>query len=438
MFEIKGKYSTAKIMIDSVEESCISQIYHFVNHPSFTNPIAIMPDCHSGKGSVIGFTMPLSNTVIPNVVGVDVGCGMLSMNFGKKTNIISLSVLDKSIRQKIPFGQEVHEQSVINMDIEFPWSTANALAQKFAQAYREYYGEIVAPHYDINWFIKKCDVVGGEVRRMINSIGTLGGGNHFIETGIDDDSNLWITIHSGSRNFGKRICEYWQSKAEKFYNYESKNVIDGKIEKLKNEITDGKLLFKKIKELKAEKKKPGIDMKGCEWLEGSDAIGYLFDMLFAQIYAQVNRNYMSSIIQKILRITPIDYIETIHNFIDFRDFIIRKGSVRSYLGERFMLPFNMRDGILICEGKSNPEWNYSAPHGAGRLMSRAQAKKCVELENFKNQMSGIYSTSIGEGTLDEAPDAYKPSKVIEYAIEPTATIIGRIKPIHNMKDYLGK
>jgi RNA-splicing ligase RtcB len=234
MFEIRGKYTTARVMINNVEESCVGQITHFTNHPAFTNPVAIMPDTHSGKGSVIGFTMPLSEKIIPNVVGVDVGCGMRSMNFGKVQGIgTALSDLDRSIRNRIPFGKEVHEDSIIHMEREFPWSTVNALAQKFAQAYREHYGEMSIPHYDMAWFTKKCDDIGGNIRRMINSLGTLGSGNHFIETGVADNGEYWITIHSGSRNFGKRICEYWQGKAEKFHRRDNKSIIQDQIVKLK-------------------------------------------------------------------------------------------------------------------------------------------------------------------------------------------------------------
>jgi len=174
-------------------------------------------------------------------------------------------------------------------------------------------------------------------------------------------------------------------------------------------------------------------MKGCEWLEGSDATGYLFDMIFSQMYAQVNREYMVRIIEKIIGIERIDEIETVHNFIDFNDFIIRKGAIRSYKGERMIIPFNMRDGILICEGKSNNEWNCSAPHGSGRLMSRSQANKSLDVEEFKSQMRGIYSTSVNRSTLDEAPGAYKDSKIIENTIGPTATIIDKVKPVLNMK-----
>lgn len=193
----------------------------------------------------------------------------------------------------------------------------------------------------------------------------------------------------------------------------------------------------KIKEARVEL---GLDdnfSDELQYLEGDYAMGYLYDMIFAQKYAEVNRALIAKSILNILGLTEIDRIETVHNFVDFRDFIIRKGSVRSYVGERFILPFNMRDGILICEGKSNPEFNFSAPHGAGRLMSRSQAKKNIDIDTFTKQMEGIYSTSVNSSTLDEAPDAYKDAKVIEGAIEPTANILFRIKPILNMKDGVG-
>jgi RNA-splicing ligase RtcB len=213
-----------------------------------------------------------------------------------------------------------------------------------------------------------------------------------------------------------------------------------KQEQLKLRIEEIRNTYKGM-EIKAQIKKARADLgldavvsDELQYLDGANAKGYLYDMIFAQKYAEVNRAYIASTILKILGFNEMDRIETVHNFIDFRDFIIRKGSVRSYVGERFILPFNMRDGILICEGKSNPEWNYSAPHGAGRVMSRAQAKKNIKLENFAKQMDGIFSTSVCNSTLDEAPDAYKDAKVIEAAIEPTAKILARIKPIMNMKD----
>lgn len=435
MFTIKGKYTVATVMIDQVEETCMAQINHFVNHIAFTNPIAIMPDTHAGKGSVIGFTMEMTDKLIPNVVGVDVGCGIKSMNIGTDLKL-SLEEFDRKIRETVPFGQEVHDKPVIDMKKDFPWRRANVLAEKFAMAYWDKFNiRLDLPNYDIDWFLEKCKSIGGSLGRYISSIGTLGGGNHFIESGLSK-GNYWITIHTGSRNFGKKICDYWQHKAIKILRDDKKDVLQERIKHFKEKYKETPRMIKeKIKEARAELGlNYGIDMKGCEWLEGEDAAGYLFDMIFSQMYAKVNREYMARIIEKIIGSERNDEIETVHNFIDFHDFIIRKGAIRSYEKERMVIPFNMRDGILICTGKSSKQWNFSAPHGAGRIMSRSQANKKLDVEEFKGQMEGIYSTSVGRTTLDEAPGAYKDSNIIEKAIEPTAIIIDRIKPIHNMKD----
>lgn len=349
MFEIKGKYTTAKIMIDQVEEEAISQIYHFMNHVAFTNPVAIMPDTHSGKGSVIGFTMGMTDKLIPNVVGVDIGCGLRSLNVGPSIPL-SLKELDHKIRQKVPFGVAVHDQPAINIKKDFWWKQANIMAEKFCAAYAKKFGtKIDPPHYDVNWFEEKCKVIGGGLGRIINSLGTLGGGNHFCEVGQSQSTgDYWVTVHTGSRNFGKRICEYWQSRAVKYLRKDKASQLRTRIDEIKQEY---KYTPRKIKEEIAKVKHElqldsGIDMKGCEWLENEGAHGYLFDMLFAQIYATVNRvHILRIIVDDILKLTKLDEIESVHNFIDFEDFIIRKGAIRSYKGERMVIPFNMRDGI---------------------------------------------------------------------------------------------
>lgn len=437
MFTIDGKYTTAKVMIDDVEESCVSQIHHFVNHLAFTNPVAIMSDCHAGKGSVIGFTMKMTDKVVPNVVGVDISCGVKSIEIGKNLNI-SLEELDRKIRKSVPFGTDIHDQALINMKRDFPWRKINVQAEKFAMAYFNKFGvNLNPPNYNIDWFLKKSKQIGVNLKRAINSIGTLGGGNHFCEVGVTEEGkSYWATVHSGSRNFGKCICDYWQNKAIKILNEDKRELLQEKITEIREEYKETP---RKIKEeITKERDKLGlnygINMKGCEWLEGTDAIGYLFDMVFSQMYAEVNREYMIRAIEKIIKVERIDEIETTHNFIDFRDFIIRKGAIRSYENERMVIPFNMRDGILICEGKSNQEWNCSAPHGAGRIMSRSKANKTIDLNEFKKQMEGIYSTSVTENTKDEAPGVYKDSKVIERTIEPTALIRDKIIPVLNMKD----
>lgn len=433
MFPINGKYTTAKVMIDDVEQSCVSQIVNFVNHPAFTNPIAIMPDTHAGKGSVIGFTMPMTDKVIPNVIGVDIGCGMQSVNIGSSLSI-DLAELDKNIRQKVPFGIDVHEDSVIHMQNDFDWKAVNKTQENFAIAYQKQFN--ITPErkpYTMDWFVDKCNKIGVSVRRAINSLGSLGGGNHFIEFGQSESKKeYWFTIHSGSRNFGKCICDYWQGKASKKIRKDRVDEMRQKIDIVRQHY-EGDERYHKIQEIKSQY---GIGVKstGLEWLEGEDAIGYLYDMIFAQHYASTNRRLMTQIILKILDIEPIENIETVHNYISFQDFIIRKGAIASYINQKMVIPFNMQVGILLCEGKSNADWNWSAPHGAGRTMSRSQAKKNIELNKYEEQMKGIYSTSVCRSTLDEAPDAYKDPKIIEEAIQDTATIIDRIKPIMGMKD----
>lgn len=406
MFTIKGKYTTADIMIDNVEPECISQITEMINHPAFTNPVKIMPDCHSGKGSVIGFTMKASDKIIANCIGVDIGCGMLSVNLG---NIAIDHVnLDKVVRNRIPFGKNVHDVSVPVSGLD----------------------EVL--------FKSVCKKIGIDLSYAVRSIGSVGGGNHFIEIGKSVKAgDVWVTIHSGSRNFGKKVCDYWQgvafNKIKKAREVDLKNGIQNIIKSFpRNKIE---------KEIKAYRQMLGLDnirSNMMEYLDGEDKVGYLSDMMLAQSYAMMNREAMLRIIVEALNAEAKDTIETIHNFIDFNDNIIRKGAIRSYIGEKMIIPLNMRDGILLCEGKSNPEWNYSAPHGAGRVMSRSKAKKELSLSVMKDEMNGIFSTSLNMNTLDESPDAYKDSQLIIDAIGPTATILDRILPIHNMKDSEGK
>lgn len=392
---VRGKYTTANIMIEQVDMNCMEQIVKMVNHEAFTNPISIMPDCHSGKGSVIGFTMPMGLKIIPNVIGVDIGCGVLSFNIG---NIkINHQDFDDKVRRMIPFGTNINKRFFINLDKETR---------------------------------QICDRVGVSYDYAFSSLGTLGSGNHFIEVGKSvNTSDIWITIHSGSRYLGKKICEYWQDIASK-KEYKDFTEVINYIKTIypKNDWNT------RIKEYKEKMNK--VKNSELDFLENKEDIdGYLSDMYFAQYYASMNRHIIMNSILFILGVSKTkNIIETVHNYIDPQDGIIRKGAIRSYIGEAMIIPFNMRDGVLICEGKSNPDWNFSAPHGAGRIYSRSKAKEELNLEKFERDMSDIFSTSVCRSTLDESPDAYKDSSVIEKAIEPTAKILDRITPIHNMKD----
>lgn len=400
MITITGKYTNANIMIDNVEPECVSQVVSMINHPAFTNPVAIMPDCHAGKGSVVGFTMPCGDKIVPNCIGVDIGCGMLSFNIGKID--IDHTYLDKAIRERIPFGMEVRK-----------------VAHKLSIRYFNY-----------DSLFKR---VGIDTNYAINSLGSLGGGNHFIEIGKSvNTGDVWITVHSGSRNLGKKVCEYWQKIAYERIVPDTRALIEEI--KRKSKKVDWEYKIKKLKEENKKYKKSDLD-----WIDGEDKEGYLSDMYFTQRYASVNRIIMMKEILDILNIkSELKAIETIHNFIDKDDNIIRKGAIKSYIGEKMIIPLNMRDGILLCEGKSNPEWNFSAPHGAGRVLSRSKAKEQLILQDYEDKMKGIFTTSVNKFTLDEAPDAYKDSKLIEDAIVPTVNLLDKIIPIHNLKDSEGR
>lgn len=441
MLEIRGKYTTAYVQIDDVEQQCIDQIFRMVNNPAFTEQISIMPDTHAGKGSVIGFTMPLTGKIIPNVVGVDIGCGMLSFNVGKSIteNKDKLLILDEKIRSAVPFGNQIQQRSAVPskyFEKNFPWSEANDIAKKFVLTYNKKFGtDFKFVEYTYDWFIKKQKEIGMRQDAEM-AIGTLGGGNHFIEVGKSaNNGDIWITIHCGSRNFGKELCDFHQNKAKKLIADKRNFNLKDKIEEIRKTSVPTEIEAN----IKQAKKDLGLDftdinINGMEFLEGQDAMNYFLDMVFTQVYAKFNRQRISENILKVLGSDVKETIECTHNYINFDDMIIRKGSISSYVGEKMIIPFNMADGLLICEGKSNADWNFSAPHGAGRLMSRGDASRKVDLEKFKFRMKGVVSTSVCKSTLDESPQAYKDPKMIEAAIAPTCTIIDRVKPILNLKD----
>jgi tRNA-splicing ligase RtcB (3'-phosphate/5'-hydroxy nucleic acid ligase) len=429
MLELKGKYNKdCKVFAEEVENEAISLIQAILDERVSDNvPVRIMPDVHAGKSIVIGFTMPLTNLLSPAFVGVDIGCGMLSAKFSG-TYKLNLEQLDTQIRNVVPVGFNVHGETMFK---DIPFDEVQRTANLFTTKFNEKFGtDYVAPTYSEKWLENKLKDIKMDGEKFWKSIGSLGGGNHFIEVGKDSNSDFWVTVHTGSRNFGLKIADYWTNVAKgkvviasKEYNKELNNIFDNTVPK--------NLIPVKVKELK-EKYGLGIDKS---YLSNENLMGYLYDMIFAQKYAEWNRDTILSLIKDKLKIKDFDeVISTIHNYIDFNDFIIRKGAISSYKGDKMIIPFNMRDGILLCEGKSNEDWNFSAPHGAGRVMSRTKAKQAVDLDKFKESMKGIYSTSVNKNTLDESPFAYKKSEMIEKAIEPTATILDRIKPILNIKD----
>lgn len=431
MIEFEGKYTKAKVMIDDIDGTTASQITEFINHKAFTNPIAIMPDTHAGKGAVIGFTMPLGDKVIPNVVGVDIGCGMMSSNVGSTLfDNITREELDVIIRNRIPFGANVRDSK--HPLAVFDWKGINEELRQFAMKFNRRFGVSMEPVVMDDDLLQDIMIkVGCNGSRAIKGIGTLGGGNHFIEIGKDEDENYWITVHSGSRNFGKCVAEYHQKIA---------------LQRLTEPVIPKDVYITQVKDLFPKKKwhteiakfekfmsKKSYVPKGTEYLEGEDMYNYLVDMMVAQKYADLNRKVMMLDIMDSVGKLDTEFVSSVHNFIDFDDWIIRKGAIRSYKGEKMIIPFNMEDGLLIVEGKSNEEWNCSAPHGAGRLFSRSHAKKTLSLTKAKKDMKDkdIYSSNI---PLDECKSAYKDAEIIEICIEPTADIIHRVKPVMNMKD----
>ena len=396
MLVIKGKYNYAKIFLNEIDEKTKNQIKLLLDQEFIKESvIRIMPDCHCGKGSVIGLTMTLHGKVVPNLVGVDIGCGMKVVNLG---NIdIDLPSLDKFIHDNIPCGMNVNKNIISNrIDI--------ALLKCFKDLKNKTY-------------LKK-------------SICSLGGGNHFIEIDFDEDNNKYLIIHTGSRNLGKQVCEIYQNKAIKYQKDKLKFKINNLIEKLKKENKE-KLINEKIKELKKEY---FIDDDLC-YLEGQLYDDYIFDMDICQKFASLNRELIAKKICKYLSLhyKKLKGFESIHNYINMNDLILRKGSIASYLGEKVIIPLNMKDGCIIARGKSNKEFNYSAPHGSGRKLSRSEAIKEISLNDFIKSMEGIYSTSIVESTKDESCFAYKDSKQIIDNILSTVEIISIIKPTYNFK-----
>jgi len=436
MFEIKGKYGKALITIDVLEDSALKQIYNMVNHPAFTEHVAIMADAHAGSGCVVGFTMPLTDKIVPSVVGVDLSCGVLCVNIGQNVPM-KLDRLNNLIKKNIPMGSKTHENAVVDFKKEYKWNDANDMFKKFIVKYNEKFNTNYEPIlFDYDYFLNLLNRVDSNVN-AIKSIGTLGGGNHFISIEVSEkNGDAWILIHSGSRNLGKRVCEYHQNIAKKSLDDKRNVELKSKIDFIINNTIDKH----KIPILINDAKKDigiflsDVNINGMEYLGGQNAINYFMDMIFMNFYSDLNRWTMMNIILDILKIEEIkDTIHSVHNYIDFKDMIIRKGAISAHENEKIILPMNMRDGSLICVGKSNSDFNFSAPHGAGRVMSRGEAKRKVDLDKFKESMKGIYSTSVNEDTLDESPFAYKKSEMIESAIGDTVILIDRIKPILNIK-----
>ena len=393
---IQGKYNTAKIFTDVIEGGAIEQIQAACDFPAFKGlKIRIMPDVHAGAGCTIGTTMTIKNKIVPNMVGVDIGCGMEVVQLSQKE--LDLQELDEFIYANIPSGMN---------------------SRKTAHPFRS----------KINLEELRC-LAHVNTTLAYKSIGTLGGGNHFIEVDADGDGNKYLVVHSGSRHLGLEVAEYYQKEAYKTLCGNSEGQIKAAIAKLKAEGKNNKIQST-IAKLKARQTDVAPEMA---YVSGQLFDDYIHDMKIVQRFAVLNRQAMVDEILKGLNLTAADCFTTIHNYIDTDEMILRKGAVSAKKGERLLIPINMRDGSLICIGKGNKDWNQSAPHGAGRLMSRGKAFATLTMEEFKEQMEGIYSTSVTPQTLDESPMAYKKLEDIVDNITPTVRIEKRITPIYNFK-----
>ena len=399
VIEIKGKVSTALCYAKVVEEEAIEQIRRMCDYPMTEgSKIRIMPDVHSGKGCTIGTTMTVVDKVVPNVVGVDIGCGMYTVELGKGE--IDYMLVDAAAHY-IPSGKNVWEGRKEQFDL-------TAL-----KCYRE---------------LK-------DARRLVRSLGTLGGGNHFIEIDEAKDGTKYLVIHSGSRNLGKQVAEFYQNLAIKFYKgYDQ--FLEKRDELIRTYKEQGRAseIQAALKELRWEAYKAEDPMPDdlC-YLSGKFLEDYLHDVEICQAFAKRNRELMAEILCEKAGLTPGEAFHTIHNYIDVDEMILRKGAIAAHEGELVLIPINMRDGSILARGKGNPEWNYSAPHGAGRIMSRSKAKESLDMDAYKASMAGIYTTSVNEATLDEAPMAYKSIDDILGVVTESVDVIEILKPIFNFK-----
>lgn len=398
--EIKGKINTAICYAKVVEDEAIEQIRRMCNYPMTEgSKIRIMPDVHAGKGCTIGTTMTIKDKAVPNVVGVDIGCGMYTVNLGKQA--IDLEKLDMAAFY-IPSGRDVWEGRVERFDITG----------------------------------LKCYRQLRDAKRLERSLGTLGGGNHFIEVDRAADGTQYLIIHSGSRNLGKQVAEYYQSLAVDL----DKGIgeyLEAREELIRTYKEQGRRseIQTALKELYEKKYHEGALTMPDDlcFLSGRYLDDYLHDVEICQAFAKRSREKMAEILMEKTGLAGGEAFHTIHNYIDTDEMILRKGSIAAHKGEKVLIPINMRDGSVIAIGKGNPEWNYSAPHGAGRLMSRTAAKNNLSMEEYKETMKGIYTSSVCEATLDEAPMAYKSLDDIIDVIRESVDIVDVMKPIYNFK-----
>jgi RNA-splicing ligase RtcB len=380
---ITGKYNTAVVYAAAVDRYSEDQVRYYLDHPAFSESrVRVMPDVHVGSGTVVGFTATLTDKILPHLIGVDIGCGVSAWNLGKGK--LKADKLDKFIRKHVPSGYAVSKEITDREECETAFETLPDTCTGFS--FPEFWQQL---H-------RICEDQRKNPDHVLRSIGTLGGGNHFIEVGKDQDKNLWLIIHSGSRNFGFSKAEFHQEIA--------------------------------VAGTRAD--------SSLKYLEGEKARRYLEDMKMAQDYARLNRKVMGTVIcRKFFKQKEpgLEWVESVHNYISFADNIVRKGAISAHKGERVIIPFSMAEGAVIGYGKGNREWNFSAPHGAGRKMSRKKARESLNLELYRKAMRGIWTSCIAKNTLDESPMAYKKAADILEAIHDTIEVEKRLMPVYNFK-----
>lgn len=397
MFEIKGQISTAICYAKVVEEEAVEQVRRMCDYEFTQNSkIRIMPDVHAGKGCTIGTTMTISDKAVPNIVGVDIGCGMYTVNIGKAE--IDLEKLDEAAHF-VPSGMHIWE----GRQERFPLTEL--------RCYRSL--------KNTKW--------------LERSLGTLGGGNHFIEVDQAQDGTKFLVIHTGSRNLGKQVAELYQHLAvdlnkgkETYFAQRDAIITEYKVTGRRKEIQAA------LEAISWQKREATMPEDLC-YVYGSYLEDYLYDVEICQKFAKRNREKIAEVLLERIGISGIDAFHTIHNYIDTKEMILRKGAIAAHCGEKVLIPINMKDGSILAIGKGNVEWNYSAPHGAGRIMSRTKAKASLNMEDYKQAMAGIYTTSVNEDTLDEAPMAYKSLEDILDVIQESVDIVDVMKPIYNFK-----
>ena len=433
MRKLQGKYcQDCKIFTDNVEEEAVALVQSMLEQPAFADShIRIMPDVHMGKEITIGFSAPLGKYVNPNHVGVDIGCTVSTMELSTVVPEECYAEFERMVGEVIPTGHRINDHEVINRDEFYAF-----LNEEYKQVLSDF-PEMINPVEVINEeFVSRFLMrIGMNTEMFYRSLPSLGGGNHFLEYGETEDGRGFFTVHCGSRNLGVKVCNYWARKAKDSCSEISEKDYYRIIEEVKASCSDRTQWQRLIQEAKVRVHE---EEYMADYLSGAYLKGYLSDMVVAQAYARFNHIMIHRLVSEILYghfgIEVLDEIFTTHNYIDFKDHpMIRKGAIRAYANELCIIPFNMRDGLAICRGKSNPDWNYTAPHGAGRILSRSAAKMQLKMEEFENTMTNVYSTTVCEGTLDESPMAYKPMDEIVRLIEPTVEILYFVRPKINIK-----